>query len=195
MRWVSGGVTEEQADQQTGAAQRRGRAAAAVDERAWEALVGQHTPALWSLARSYGLDRTEAAEAVQTTWLWLVQRLDRAADPATLTVTLLPRLRQECLRVLRERRPETAEPAGDPAACPSGGDRAAALWHAYQRLPERCRQLLGLRAGGVLSPAELAAAVGAPAGSIAPTMQRCLDHLRAQLADPERATGRPDRAE
>src|SRR5213593_490223 len=75
--------------------------AGAGDERAWDALVEQHTRLLWSVARSYRLDQADAADVVQTTWLRLLEHLDRIEDPSRLVGWLVTTARRECLRVLR----------------------------------------------------------------------------------------------
>jgi DNA-directed RNA polymerase specialized sigma24 family protein len=60
--------------------------------------------------------------------------------------------------------------------------RAAAVWRAFGRLPDRCRELLRvLMASPPPSYAEVAAALGLPVGSIGPTRARCLQRLRDQL--------------
>lgn len=174
--------------------------AAAGDERAWDALVERHTPTLWSVARSYRLDRAGAADAVQTAWLWLAQRLDRLDDPAALAAALVATVRRECVRTLR--RHELARLAagerapagwrGLPAPRPAGGgDRNAALWRAYRQLPERCQRMLRLQAAGPMSAADLAAALNLPVGTVAPTMSGCLARLRALLDEPAPVGDRP----
>src|ERR1700743_1021445 len=56
-------------------------AAAAGDQKAWDALVDRFTSLLWNIARQYRLSPADAADVVQTTWLRLVENLDRIAEP------------------------------------------------------------------------------------------------------------------
>ena len=52
-------------------------AAAAGDQAAWDALVARFTNLLCSVASGYRLKVGEDADAVQNTWLRLVENLDR----------------------------------------------------------------------------------------------------------------------
>jgi DNA-directed RNA polymerase specialized sigma24 family protein len=55
---------------------------------------------------------------------------------------------------------------------------------AAERLPVRCRRLLGLLMGDDDLPyKEIAEQLNMPIGSIGPTRGRCLEHLRQILAD------------
>ena len=58
------------------------RAAASGDQRAWDQLVERYTGLLWSVARAHRLDAAEAADVVQTSWLRLVEHLDKIRTPA-----------------------------------------------------------------------------------------------------------------
>ena len=53
------------------------RAAADGDQRSWDALVERFTGLLWGVARAHRLNANDAADVVQTTWLRLVEHLDR----------------------------------------------------------------------------------------------------------------------
>jgi RNA polymerase sigma factor (sigma-70 family) len=177
-------------------------AAAAGDAAAWDELVDRYTGLLWSVARGFRLPTADAADAVQTTWLRLVENLNRIDDPERLPGWLATTVRRECLRTLRRGRregptfdedglpelPEDAEPldAGLLAA-----ERDAALWRAFETMSPQCRVLLRiLMATPPPSYAEVAAALDMPIGSIGPTRGRCLERLRrivesdSALADP-----------
>lgn len=168
--------------------------AAAGDERAWHALVEQHTRVLWSVARSYRLDQADAADVVQTTWLRLLEHLNRIEDPTRLVGWLVTTARRECLRVLRrsgrERLiadddatldvlDESAEPV---EARLITNERNAALWHAFVRLPDSCQRLLRIAVAVPKAYDEVSAALNMPVGSIGPTRARCLAKLRDLLA-------------
>ncbi|MCW2933352.1 MAG: rpoE [Actinomycetia bacterium] len=165
-------------------------AAAAGDQSAWDALVDRYGSMLWSLTRSYRLGPADAADVVQTTWLRLVENLDRIVDPERLPGWLATTVRRECLRV--SRRADVPRPGDDFAAIPDGGpepgdrllreERDAALWQALAKLGESCRRLLRvLLADPPPSYAEASVILGMKVGSIGPTRQRCLARLR-QLA-------------
>jgi RNA polymerase sigma factor (sigma-70 family) len=168
-------------------------AAADNDQLAWNALVNRFTGLLWSIARGYRLDDATAADAVQSTWLRLVDRLDTINQPEAVGGWLATTMRRECLHVLgRSARevPSTTshwlddEPADtrDLDAQLLDDERDAALWRAMGKLGERCHRLLRvLMASPPPSYAEVSAALDMPIGSIGPTRQRCLEHLRRLL--------------
>src|SRR5215475_7826319 len=56
---------------------------------AWEELVDRFTPLLWSIALRHRLDHADAADAVQTTWLRLVEHLYRIREPSRVPGWLL----------------------------------------------------------------------------------------------------------
>src|SRR6266536_2854647 len=130
--------------------------AAAGDQRAWDALVEQHSRLLWSVARSYRLDQADAADIVQTAWLRLV-----AADEVALDIV-----------------DEAAEPLDAGLIV---DERNAELWRAFRRLPERCQRLLRIAVAMPQAYDEVSAALQMPVGSIGPTRKRCLTQLRTLL--------------
>jgi len=175
-------------------------AAAAGDPQAWDALVERYTALLWSITRSYRLSAADAADVVQTTWLRLVEHLDRISDPERLPGWLSTTARREAQRVAR--RADWPRPGDDfaflAADDPAPDDRLllderdAALWSALALLDEACQRLLRvLIADPAPSYADVAAAFGMKVGSIGPTRQRCLAKLRrlAQAAGLEGLEG------
>ena len=167
--------------------------AAAGDRAAWERLVDAYGGLIWAIARNHRLSPGDAADVSQTTWLRLLENIDRLTDPTRVGAWLATTARRECLR-LRARRQrmvlvaEQIDPTLDPlyAAAPdpdSGvldAERDAAVRRALATLAPRCQQLLRLL---MLDPPpsyeEISAAVGIPVGSIGPTRGRCLDKLKA----------------
>jgi RNA polymerase sigma factor (sigma-70 family) len=163
-------------------------AANAGDQTAWEAIVDRFTSLVWATARAHRLPPAEAADVVQTTWLRLVENLDRIHDPERLGAWLATTARRECLRQIRLRGREL--PTGEDTLfeAPSddrvdrrllAGERNAALWRAFARISERCQALLRLLAA-VDPPSyeEIGAALEMPIGAIGPTRARCLEQLR-----------------
>lgn len=168
-------------------------AAAEGDEAAWDELVDAFTGMLWAIARSYRLDTADAGDAVQTTWLRLVENLGRIEDPRRLPGWLATTVRRECLRILRRSGRETTggqdwsdvlvadTPALDSALL--ADERDAALWRALRTLGQRCQELLRvLMATPPPSYVAVSAALGMPVGSIGPSRGRCLDQLRRIVA-------------
>jgi RNA polymerase sigma factor (sigma-70 family) len=169
--------------------------ASSGDQGAWDEIVARFTSLLWSVARSYRLDSSSASDAVQSTWLRLVESLDSLHDPEALPGWLLTTARREAIRLLRAKGRDVvvgdvdsfdAEPSGA-AALDSAllqDERDAALWAAFVQLGERCQRLLRVLMAPECPPyAEVASQLGMPVGSIGPTRGRCLNHLRRVLAE------------
>lgn len=165
------------------------------DDAAWNALTDKYTSLLWSIARGLRLAEADAADAVQTTWLHLVEHLDSLRDPDRIGSWLATSMRRECYDVLRrtartrvgspailEEWTAVPDPADPPDASLLRDERDAQLWRAVGRLKPHCRELLRtLIADPAPSYAETAAALAMPLGSIGPTRQRCLRCLRELL--------------
>lgn len=163
------------------------------DETAWNELVERFTGLVWSVARGHRLSSADAGEVVQTTWLRLVENLDRLQQPERVGAWLCTTARRESLRTLRhngrqrptaevEPSPDRAGRAPGPEAQALHADRDRALWAALDRLPDRCRRLLRvLMADLAPSYEEVSAAMGMPIGSIGPTRARCLGNLRTDV--------------
>lgn len=176
--------------------------AAGGDQAAWNALVDRYNNLLWSIARGFRLDVADAADAVQNTWLRLVENLDRIADPERLGSWLGTTARRECLQLIRRTGRESTGGAPEMLAdLPDQGppldaglllnERDAALWRALAALSERCRQLLRiLMASPPPRYADVATAMGMAVGTIGPARQRCLARLRQIAADDELLGGR-----
>jgi RNA polymerase sigma factor (sigma-70 family) len=171
------------------------RAAAAGDVRAWEQLVDRYSDLLWSICRAHRLGPDDAADVVQLTWLRLLENLGRIRDPQRLAGWLATTCRRECRGLLRRSRPVVAmaEEAIEPllGSSPHADEPAltavqhATLWEAFQRLSERCQQVLRAL---VVEPEEgppsyrlVAARLNTRPGSLGPTRARCLDQLRKLL--------------
>ncbi len=165
------------------------RAAAGGDQAAWDALVARYVGLVWATARSYRLEDADASDVVQTTWLRLVEHLDRLRDPAAVGSWLATTARNEALRVIRVRSRELAtdeldEPS-DEAPLDRGlldTERDGAVRVAFSLLRERCQALLRLLSmDEAPSYEEIGAALDMPIGAIGPTRARCLEQLRKHL--------------
>jgi RNA polymerase sigma factor (sigma-70 family) len=165
-------------------------AATGGDQAAWNALVAQYNSLVWSIARGYRLADADAADAVQMTWLRLVENLGRINDPDRLAGWLATTARRECLQLLRKgarERPtiddQTALQIADPDppldAAMLRGERDSVLWQAFTAIGEKCQRLLRvLMATPPPSYADASLALDMPVGSIGPARQRCLRDLR-----------------
>lgn len=171
------------------------------DQTAWDALVDAYVGLVWAITRNHRLNQGDAADASQTTWMRLVENLDRLDDPRRVGAWLATTARRECLRTLRLRGREVLvedeaelDRSSDPQqpevdALLLREEEAVAVRLALARLPERCQQLLSLlMVDNPPSYEELSAALGTPIGSIGPTRGRCLEKLRALMAVPDPAS-------
>ena len=175
--------------------------AVAGDQQAWDALVDQYAPLIWSVCRRYELTSADAQDVSQHVWLLLFEKLDQLRDPAALPGWLVTVTRRECLRAVRGPGPARGLPDdqafADEHAQPVDQDlltaeRHAALREAVQLLPAAGQQLIALLlADPPLSYAEIGAQLNLAIGSIGPYRRRLLDRIRrhpavAALLDPGR---------
>jgi RNA polymerase sigma factor (sigma-70 family) len=162
--------------------------AIAGDEEAWSVLVARFSPRLLRLARAHGLNRQEAEDAVQDTWMRLLRHVDAVREPKALGGWLATTARRESLRV-RERaqreRPTDEELQADVAVAGDyerelgAAERRAAVAAALDVLPPRHRRLIrALFADTEPSYHDVATQLGMPIGSIGPIRGRCLAQLR-----------------
>lgn len=165
------------------------------DSRAMDELVRLMTPVLWHVVRAYGLERTVAEDAVQTTWLTLVRAQGSIADPRAVSAWLTTTARREAWKASKAHgRVDTADadaldsvlPVQDsPEQLVALDDDRRRLWGAVRVLDERCRRLLRVIAFEDRPDyARIAADLSMPIGSIGPTRQRCLTKLRTLLETP-----------
>jgi RNA polymerase sigma factor (sigma-70 family) len=176
------------------------RAAADGDSGAWKVIVERFSGLVWAVARGHCPNSADAADVFQTTWLRLVEHLDRFANPEHVGSWLATTARRESFRVARtstrtlpaaddslvsfghveHHSPEQAVLEAEQAMLDS--QRTRQVWHAFRELPARCQQLLRvLMATPPPSYAEVAAGLDMPIGSIGPSRARCLDRLRQML--------------
>ena len=165
---------------------------------AWDRLVDEHSALVWSVIRSHRMRAGDAEDVFQTTWLRLVENLERIENPERLSSWLVTTARRECLRVLRRVQREVPDDDIDDAAdgrhavSPEPVDallqreERVEVYRAYGALSERCQNVLRLT---VLVPeagyGDIAEALDMPVGSIGPTRNRCLRHLRRLLEAPD----------
>ena len=169
------------------------KAAASGDATAWDALVGRYSNLVWAVARAHRLSAADAADVSQTTWLRLVEHLDRIQQPERLGAWLATTARRESLGAIRRGGRHIAVGTADdvgPGALdepsPDGpllqAEEHSALARAFGRLAERCQRLLRIL---MTDPPphyeEVALALDMPVGSIGPTRARCLERLQREV--------------
>lgn len=165
-----------------------------ADPGAWDALVERFAGRVWAVARAHRLSDADAKDVSQVTWLRLVTHIDTIREPERVGAWLATTARNECLRVLRKAGREVPvdddrEFEGTEGTDPPPESRLVAqerdfvLWKALRQLSGTCQRLLRvLMADPEPTYSEVSAALGMAIGSIGPTRQRCLAHLRTRLA-------------
>jgi RNA polymerase sigma factor (sigma-70 family) len=169
------------------------RGAADGDRRSWERLVDQFARLIWSITADFKLTESDAADVVQTTWLRLLEHINRIEYPDRVGSWLAATARNECLRSLAARKRvilanDDEMLTGVVASEPEVDERILAderdqvVRDALSRLPRRSQRLLELlMADPPTSYAEISDEMGLPVGSIGPTRGRCLAQLRVLL--------------
>jgi RNA polymerase sigma factor (sigma-70 family) len=167
--------------------------AAEGDPQAWERLVDQYARLIWSITGEFKLVESDAADVFQTTWLRLLEHIDRLEYPDRVSSWLAVTARHECLRALAAHKRVTLGHDHDELdmAAPHApeiderllaNERAQVVREAMFRLPRRWQRLLEmLMADPPASYAEISDQLGVPVGSIGPTRGRCLARLRVLL--------------
>ena len=162
---------------------------------AWETLIERFGGLVIAIARRCRLSDADVAEVSQTTWLRLVENLDRIEQPERLGGWLATTSRRESLRIATRRAVVSpseavylmvaaeADPLDDALL---REEQARAIRLAAERLSPHCRRLLGvLMSDDDLPYKAIAEQLNMPIGSIGPTRGRCLEHLRQILAEME----------
>jgi RNA polymerase sigma factor (sigma-70 family) len=169
------------------------RRAATGDKQAWERLFDQYNRLIWSITREFKLVESDAADVSQTTWMRLIEHIDRIEHPERVGSWLAATARNECLRSLAARKrlvlahedvnfdgPAEHEPEVDAALLAE--ERAEVVREAMAHLPHRWQRLMEmLMADPPVSYAVISDELGLPVGSIGPTRGRCLARLRVLL--------------
>jgi RNA polymerase sigma factor (sigma-70 family) len=163
-------------------------AASTGDQDAWNALVARFDGLVWAVARSHRLSNADASDVVQTSWLRLVEHLDRLDDPERVGAWLATTARRESIKALRRAARQVPSPPDElPVQVMDAGmdagllasERDATLWRAFAGLDSDCQALLRmLVAEPTPSYQEVSEALGRPIGAIGPTRARCLEKLR-----------------
>lgn len=164
-------------------------------ESAWEEISRRYSRLIFSTVQSFRLSEADARDAVQTTWLRLLENYQRIQSPERLGGWLVTTARRECLRILRQaKRVSNVELMEDALIDDSAGpeqraveaNTARTLHNLFAELPPRQRTVLSaLFADSPLPYTEIGRIAGIPTGSIGPTRARALAQLRRQLREHE----------
>jgi RNA polymerase sigma factor (sigma-70 family) len=169
------------------------RRAAAGDHDSWERLVDKFARLIWAITRDFKLGESDAADVAQTTWLRLLEHIDRIEYPERVGSWLAATARNECLRSLAARKRvvlahDEIQLEGVAARQPDvdegllAAERAQVVREALTQLPRRWQQLLELLISDPPVPyAEISDRLDLPIGSIGPTRRRCLARLQVLL--------------
>lgn len=167
--------------------------AAEGDTSAWEGLIDRYGRLIWSITRDFKLRESDAADVFQTTWMRLVEHIDRIQHADRVGSWLASTARNECLRclashkrlVLAAEETDFDQPAEQGPEVDEGilsRERAHTVRVALTHLPHRWQRLMNmLMADPPASYAEISDELGLPVGSIGPTRGRCLARLRVLL--------------
>lgn len=169
--------------------------AAEGDARAWECLVEQYGRLIWSITRDFQLAQSDAADVFQTTWLRLVESIQRIEHPDRVGSWLAATARNECLRSLAARKRVVLfrdDELLQGRAAASGlvvddsvfADERQVVRDALSQLPRRQRQVLSLTVDGY-SPADIAAELGIEANAVRVHLHHARAKVRAQMSDTE----------
>jgi RNA polymerase sigma factor (sigma-70 family) len=173
--------------------------AKAGDGEAWEKLVAEYTDLLWGVARRFRLTEAQRADAVQNTWLRLIEHLGDIREPERLAGWLATTTRRACIEVAGQGKRENpsdflteqldaAQARLGPVegSCPERSamrrEHVEIVRRALAELPAQHRQLLDLLVASA-KPCyqDVVEQLGMPHGSIGPTRARILARLRVTL--------------
>jgi RNA polymerase sigma-70 factor (ECF subfamily) len=175
------------------------RAVAGGDEQALRALYDLLAPRVLGIAQQILRERSAAEDVVVEVFsqVWRqAQRYDAHKGSVTTWIATLARTRAIDLRrsLQRHARREVLEadsleelldPQGSPFLVASDGDRAAVVRSALGRLPREQRRAVEAAFFGGLSHTEIAAALGAPLGTVKTRIRSGLSALRLALGSAE----------
>lgn len=168
------------------------------DREAWDALVEQMSPLIWSITRNFRLDHATAKDVAQTVWVRLIENRDRIVDPDRLPGWIATTCRREAMDALRrQRRAIPSDLSFDVEDTGSSveqvvldGEDHREVMTAFATLDESDQELLRLLTiEPALSYQEISEVTGRPVGSLGPTRARALERLRKAMEGQLTAVG------
>jgi len=159
------------------------------DKHAWEQVVDRYQRLVYAIPLREGLQRDEAADVTQETFMALIKGLDTIRDPDRLGYWLMTVARRLTWRVrngaalvlvdLNEFETDSDDEAAD--------ELLQSLWvyEAIMQLDDPCRSLILSLFFDPAEPSygEIALRLGRPLGSIGPLRARCMLRLRSLLEE------------
>src|SRR5438067_8640845 len=155
-------------------------AAAAGDSSAQEQLVQRYSNVVWGTVRRFRLREVDAQDAVQNTWVRMIEHLSSVRNRDRLPGWLVTTARRECLKILRQSHREAVglhhdlldrvdENSPTPERAAVDATMNDLLWTHVAQLPQRGRELVAvLVASDASRYADFASLAGMPVGSIGP---------------------------
>ncbi len=160
------------------------------DAEAWNELVSRYERLVYTVALRNGLGAEDAADVTQSTFVALVDALDRLRDDEKIASWLMTVARRQAWRTRNLSRRTTSLDAAPEGTTEPFADWATttALHDALSTLGGTCRELLLALYFEPDSPsyAEIARRFGRSIGGIGPLRGRCLDKLRVVLGEEAR---------
>lgn len=162
------------------------------DSSAWEELVYRYGGLVTAAVRSFRLPHADALDAVQSTWMHLVENHRRVRHPEHLGGWLVTTARRECLRILRHTKRtvnagvainESPDHSVDPEHQVVSAVTAETLRKLVAELTPRQQRVLCALFVDEHPYAAISRVTGIPQGSIGPTRIRALTVLRQRLCD------------
>jgi RNA polymerase sigma factor (sigma-70 family) len=162
------------------------------DQRAWHALVDKYSRLVYAVALRYGVDSADASDLFQTVWVNVYSDLRKVRKHDSLRSWLITVTRRRCYhwrqqqlrrqRLLQESRDEPIEEAAA-ASEMEGLESDQRVREAVFRLPERCREMIGMLfySDPPIPYREVARKLGLAVGSIGFIRGRCLRRLQKLL--------------
>ena len=162
--------------------------------RAWQRVLDRYERLVFSIPRSYGLSRADAADISQITFTILMQSLDSLAEDSNLGGWLATVARRHAWRLIEQSRRESVGREEDIAESATllGGEKPSERWETIDwlqqglsKVGDPCRKLLTALYFDERQPsyAEVAERLDIPVGSIGPTRARCLGRMRRALGE------------
>jgi RNA polymerase sigma factor (sigma-70 family) len=157
------------------------------DAGAWDELVSRYERLIYSVALRNGVSAEDAADITQTTFVELIDSLDRIRDEGRLASWLMTVARRQAWRVRsasRRTQPTDTLPEGSEDPFADWGTLST-LQDALSTLGGTCRELLIALYFDPSEPsyAEIAQRFGRSIGGIGPLRGRCLERLRGILGE------------
>ena len=160
----------------------------AGDSSAFEPLVERYQRPLYNLATRLLGNRDEALDSTQNAFVKAFENLASFDQGQKFFSWIYQILRNECLNVLRGRRPSVPLPvdltaAGTPADALEEGQRKAQVQAALLDLSEEQREVVLLRHFTELSYEEIAVSTGVPVKTVKSRLYSARQRLAVLLAD------------